>query len=217
MLSNCAVVDGLGCCLAFFETRIVHGEALDGIFLNDGIGPFAELDSLGGIDLVADGDNCFQVVVLRFIRLAVGGNYSKRRNRLPDDSERRDIRASKPQLFFAPLLHGEEDGHEAFALRGEGVFHPWGHLAEIGACEEAVGHQFSELLGKGGLGYVPDAAPELPEMPHVFKGDIEVDLDLPFSSDHALDGGDGSAALHFLAPPSPARVGYFLRERTPSG
>ena len=116
-----------------------------------------------------------------------------------------------------PSVRWRSNGHEAFALWGEGVFHPWGHLAEIGACEEAVGHQFSELLGKGGLGYVPDAAPELPEMPHVFKGDIEEDLDLPFSSDHALDGGDGLAALHFLAPPSPARVGYFLRERTPSG
>ena len=49
---------------------------------------------------------------------------------------------------------------------------------------------------------VPDAAPELPEMPHVFKGDIEEDLDLPFSSDHALDGGDGLAPLHFNALPS---------------
>lgn len=55
----------------------------------------------------------------------------------------------------------------------------------------------------------PMAAPELPEMPHVFKGDIEENLDLPFSADHALDGGDGLAALHLLAPPSPARANPF--------
>lgn len=54
--------------------------------------------------------------------------------------------ALKPQLLFAPLLHGEEDGHEALALGSEGVFHAWRHLAEVGAREKAVSHQFSELL-----------------------------------------------------------------------
>lgn len=45
---------------------------------------------------------------------------------------------------------------------GEGVFHARGHLSEVGAREKAVGDEPSELLGKRGLGYVPDAAPELP-------------------------------------------------------
>ena len=62
-------------------------------------------------------------------------------------------------------------------------------------------------------GYVPDAAPELPEMPHVFKGDIEEDLDLPFSSDHALDGGDGLAALHLFALPSRHRSSSLLLQK----
>lgn len=54
--------------------------------------------------------------------------------------------ASKPQFLFAPLFHREEDGHEALSLRGEGVFHARGHLAEIGAGEEAVVHQLFELF-----------------------------------------------------------------------
>ena len=54
--------------------------------------------------------------------------------------------ALKPQLLFAPLLHGEEDGHEALALGSEGVFHAWRHLAEVGTRKKAVSHQFSELL-----------------------------------------------------------------------
>ena len=54
--------------------------------------------------------------------------------------------ALKPQLLFAPLLHGEEDGHEALALGSEGVFHARGHLAEVGTRKKAVSNQFSELL-----------------------------------------------------------------------
>ena len=76
----------------------------------------------------------------------------------------REIRivALKPQLLFAPLLHGEEDGHEALALGSEGVFHAWRHLAEVGTRKKAVVDELSELFGKRGLGYVPNAVSDPP-------------------------------------------------------
>ena len=70
--------------------------------------------------------------------------------------------ALKPQLLFAPLLHGEENGHEALALWGEGVFHARRHLAEVGAREKVVVDELSELLGKRGLGYVLNAVSDPP-------------------------------------------------------
>lgn len=54
--------------------------------------------------------------------------------------------ALKSEFLLAPLLHGEEDGYEALALRGEGIFHARRHLAEVGARKKAVVHQFPELL-----------------------------------------------------------------------
>ena len=106
-------------------------------------------------------------------------------------------------------------GTKLSALRGEGVFHPWGHLAEIGACEEAVGHQFSELLGKGGLDIFLDAAPGAPGNAARLCGRYRRGSRLPFSSDGALDGGDGSAALHFLAPPTARASRIFLAGSEP--
>ena len=42
---------------AVFKTLFVHGPTLDGKVLDDGVGPFAELDGAGTIDLEADSDN----------------------------------------------------------------------------------------------------------------------------------------------------------------
>ena len=103
------------------------------------------------------------------------------------------------QLGLSPLLHGQKDRYEALASGREGVLDARGHLAEVRAGEEAVLDQLFELLGERGFGDIADAAAQLAEVAHIFQGDVEEDLDLPFPADHALDSRDRSAALDLLA------------------
>ncbi len=98
------------------------------------------------------------------------------------------------QFLFTPLLHGQQDGNEAFALGRQFVLHARWHLAVIDAFKESVFHQLLELHGEGGFGDVANATPKLPEMPHVFERDVEEYLDLPFPADHALECGDRFAS-----------------------
>jgi len=56
---------------------VVHREALDGELLDDARGPLAELHSALGVDLVPDGDDGREVVVLRVVALGVGSSYPK--------------------------------------------------------------------------------------------------------------------------------------------
>ena len=53
--------------------------------------------------------------LLKIFEKLLDGNGSEKN---AADSLRKPIGALKPQLLFAPLLHGEEDGYEALALRG---------------------------------------------------------------------------------------------------
>ena len=82
---------------------------------------------------------------LKIFERLLDGNGSEKNT---VDSLRKPIGALKPQLLFAPLLHGEENGHEALALWREGVFHARRHLSEVGARKKAVVDELSELLGK---------------------------------------------------------------------
>jgi hypothetical protein len=59
---------------AALETFGIHGPALDGVVLDDLIGPLAELDGALVLDLEANGDDRLQAVVLRLVALAVGGS-----------------------------------------------------------------------------------------------------------------------------------------------
>ena len=59
---------------ALLEAFGIHGPALDGVVLDDLVGPFAELDGTLVLDLEAHGDDCLQTVVLRLVALAVGGS-----------------------------------------------------------------------------------------------------------------------------------------------
>jgi hypothetical protein len=63
---------------AALEALVVHREALDGELLDDARGPLAELHRPLGVDLVADGDDGREVVVLGVVGLAVGGSYPKK-------------------------------------------------------------------------------------------------------------------------------------------
>ncbi len=49
---------------AVFEALHIHGPALDGVLLDDLVGPLAELHGALVLDLEADGDDGLQVVVL---------------------------------------------------------------------------------------------------------------------------------------------------------
>lgn len=60
-----------------FQALIIHREAFDGERFNDAGGPLAELHGAFGVDLVADGDDGGEVVVLGVVGFAVGGSYSK--------------------------------------------------------------------------------------------------------------------------------------------
>ena len=62
---------------AALQALVVHREALDGELLDDARGPFAKLHRALGVDLVPDGDDGREVVVLGVVGLAVGGSYSK--------------------------------------------------------------------------------------------------------------------------------------------
>ena len=65
--------DGPAC----LDALVIHHVGFDGELLDDACGPFAELHRPLGIDLVANGDDGTQVVVLCVIALAIGGSYSK--------------------------------------------------------------------------------------------------------------------------------------------
>ena len=56
---------------------VVHREAFDRELLDDARRPLAELHRALGVDLVADGDDGREVVVLRVVALAVRGSDSK--------------------------------------------------------------------------------------------------------------------------------------------
>jgi len=60
-----------------FEALVIHRIALDGEGFDDVGGPFAELHGAFGVDLVANGDNGGEVVMLGVVGFAVGGSYSK--------------------------------------------------------------------------------------------------------------------------------------------
>lgn len=53
---------------------------------------------------------------------------------------------SKPQFVFAPLLHSEQDGHEAFAAARENVVNARRNFAVVDAFKEAVVDKLAELL-----------------------------------------------------------------------
>ena len=59
------------------QALVVHREALDGELLDDACGPLAELHCALGIDLVSDGDDGREVVVLRVVLLGVDGSNPK--------------------------------------------------------------------------------------------------------------------------------------------
>src|SRR5690606_37822678 len=62
---------------AALEALVVHREALDGELLDDARRPLAKLHRALGVDLVADGDDGREVVVLGVVGLAVRGSYPK--------------------------------------------------------------------------------------------------------------------------------------------
>ena len=62
---------------AVLEALVVHGKTLDGELPDHGGRPFAELDGTLGVDLVADGDDGGEVVVLGLVAFSVSGSYSK--------------------------------------------------------------------------------------------------------------------------------------------
>ena len=59
---------------AVFEAFHIHGPALDGVVLDDLVGPLAELHGALVLDLEADGDDGLQAVVLDLVVLAIGGS-----------------------------------------------------------------------------------------------------------------------------------------------
>ena len=50
--------------LGLFQPRVVHGEALDEIFLENGICPAAELDTARRPHAVANGKDCVEIIML---------------------------------------------------------------------------------------------------------------------------------------------------------
>ena len=60
-----------------FQPLVVHGPALDGVVLDDGIGPLAKLNGTFIVDFEAHGDNHLQAVVHGIVLLPVGGSYPK--------------------------------------------------------------------------------------------------------------------------------------------
>jgi len=84
---------------ACFQSFIVHGKALDGVFLDDRRRPFAELDGPLGVDLVADGHDGGEVVVPGIVALAVSGSYPK--FRITDSSGS----SLSEKIFFLVVVH----------------------------------------------------------------------------------------------------------------
>lgn len=62
---------------SFFQALVIHHEALHSEGFDDGRGPLAELHRTFGIDLVADGNDGGEAVVLGVVAFAVGGSYPK--------------------------------------------------------------------------------------------------------------------------------------------
>ena len=56
------------------EAFSIYGPALDGVVLDDLVGPFSELDGALVLDLKANGDDRLQSVMLCLVALAVGGS-----------------------------------------------------------------------------------------------------------------------------------------------
>jgi len=73
-----ALKELIGQVTAAFEAFHIHGPALDGVVLDDLVGPFAELHRPFILDLEADGDDGLEVVVFNLASdfpTALGLNY----------------------------------------------------------------------------------------------------------------------------------------------
>lgn len=62
---------------AVFQSLVVHDPALDGVVLDDGVGPLAKLDGPFIVDFKAHSDHHLQAVVHGIVLLSVAGCYPK--------------------------------------------------------------------------------------------------------------------------------------------
>ena len=67
------------------------------------------------------------------------------------------------QVLLAPTAHGEDDGHRAFAVLGQGVEDPRRHLLEVLTVDEPVGLELPQLFGQHLFGNALHQAPQLAE------------------------------------------------------
>ena len=89
-------------------------------------------------------------------------------------------------MLLAPKQHLLQNWYEALSQLCQGILDSWRYLRKDRPPQEAVGLQFPQLFGQGGLGDAVQTAHQFPEPLDLIEGYIPQNQYFPLTAQHRL-------------------------------